>query len=197
MKSNSTLGHDDPVLNRAGYRRLAWLGVAVLAAAVAAQFAASNWRQSFTISLFLISAVAFLVSRRRLPNVFSLLFVIAALMNAAGWAFDWFTRIPLYDPVTHAYTTFSITLAISFLTYAWVHLKAQQQDLYFGLFVAAVGLSLGALWEIVEWSFGAQQTYRSVVIDLIADSVGAAAAGWLGVVVLKRIAKSPGGKNLR
>lgn len=164
-------------LDARGYRIAAWIGVVLLAAAAAVTLIMGRWWGSAGLAAFLVGAVAFLMWQSRLPALFSLLFVLAAILNACGWVFNFWDRIPYYDPVTHAYTTFATALALGFLAYYSVTVHFRERGWLFALSVASFGLSLGGLWEIFEWSISVKQTYQSVAIDLIADTLGALVAG--------------------
>ncbi len=60
------------------------------------------------VAVFLALSFAHLLRSERRPTVFDVLF---ALAGALGFVFDLFSEIVPYDELTHAYTTFSVSLA--------------------------------------------------------------------------------------
>lgn len=166
-------------LNSDIYRIGAWIGVVLLGGAAVMTALRGRWQGAALLAVFLIGSIVFLKWRSRLPDIFSLLFVLAAILNAAGWVFDLWDRIAFYDPFTHAYTSFSITLALGFALYYSVLVQFEEHSWLFVLSVAALGVSLGSLWEIVEWLLDVEQTYTTLVTDLIMNSLGAVSAGLL------------------
>lgn len=169
------------VLESKGYQFAAWACIAAVAAGTVLEAVRQDWSGVIFMSVFLLSAVVFVLQRSRLPLLFSFLFALAALINGAGWVFNFWERIPGYDPVAHAFTTFAGALAIGFLTFHSTRMHFQEHGWSFAISIAAFGLALGGLWEIFEWSIGVEQTYQSVVVDLIADSIGSLIAGGLAV----------------
>lgn len=176
-----------------GYQIAGWVGVVFLLVATAAAGMTERWWGLAGLALVSVAAVVFLLLRSRLPSLFSLLFVVAGILNGLGWVFNMWQRVPYFDPFTHAFTSFGVTLAIGYLVYGSVTLHVRRYATFlFALNVAALGVSLGAGWEIFEWSIGVPQTYQSVAIDLIADLIGAAAAAALAVYAFTRVGTERG-----
>ena len=173
-------------MNAHGFRIAAWIGLIPLVGAMIYLATLQRWFDVLILAIFLVLAVGFLLARERLPTIFSFLFVVAAILNGFGFALNMWDRIPYYDPFTHAYTTFAITLAVGFLTYYSVRVHFFAHGLAFAVAVGSLGLALGALWEIFEWSVSIPQTYRTVAIDLIMDTLGAVAAAILAAWITKR-----------
>jgi hypothetical protein len=69
------------------------------------------------VAVFLALSFAHLLRSERRPALFDVLFALAALAGALGYAFDLFGEIVPYDELTHAFTTFSVSLAFYFLFY--------------------------------------------------------------------------------
>lgn len=86
---------------------------------------------------------------------------------------------------------------VELLLHGVVLVGAERRPLLFVLTLAAIGLGLGALWEIGEWVFdlvaagdiikGKQDT----MIDLVVDTFGAIAAGVLMLQLRKGQWNSP------
>lgn len=120
------------------------------------------------------------------------LLLVAVAANAAGYLFNLYPRFAWFDEVVHAYTTFALTLVIALYLYGAVLAGARAHAFLLVLVIAALGLALGALWEVAEWGYdllargnvikGKQDT----IIDLVVDTAGALAAGWVARGMLRR-----------
>lgn len=174
-----------------GYRRLAWIGQGLLGLAVVWVIAQGQWPQALTLALFLGASIIFVLQEDRLPTLFDFLFVLAALLNAAGWAWGLFNKPGLYDEIVHGYTIFALTLAISFLVYGSMLEIFRQHTVLYLVTVISFGIAIGALWEVVEWT--AEQLLSTQVIpslddtitDLIMDTIGAVLAAVLSLWALR------------
>jgi hypothetical protein len=162
-------------LQNKGYTILAWVGVALLALALLVVAARSNWFGAALLLLFIAASIAFILAEDRLPSLFNLLFVVAAILNAAGWVWSLYGKIPGYDEFTHFFTSFAGTLSLGFLTFYAVRTHFQDHRLHFMLVIASFGITLGAFWEIFEWAL--LKELPNPVFDMIMDSLGAIAAG--------------------
>lgn len=168
--------------NWRGYRIAAWIGQALLGVAVLAAIIQGNGMNAVALAGFLITSLIFVVRDDRLPTLFDFLFVVAALLNAGGWVWGLFYQPGPYDEMTHAFTMFAITLALSFLVYRPMLTIFRQHKLLYLLPIASFGIAIGALWEVAEWSAGkilATEVIESLddtITDLIMDSIGAGLA---------------------
>ncbi len=119
------------------------------------------------------------------------LLVVAALLNAAGWGWELFKMPGPYDEITHAFTIFAITLAFGVLAPGPLLTGLAGHPILFVLIIAALGIALGALWEVTEWvadKIVAAQVVKALddtIIDLIMDSAGAVLAGLLSRWILR------------
>jgi hypothetical protein len=176
--------------NWRGYRTAAWVGVALLVGAIMFTLVQGQWMAAAPLVGFVAVAILFIKLEDRLPTLFDLLFVIAALVNAGGWAFKWYNTIGLYDEIAHGFTTFALTLACGYLAYRKMLTNFHDHRLLFVLTVASFGIAIGALWEIAEWVsdfFVASTVVESIddiIDDLILDSLGAIIAGILSLWAL-------------
>ena len=123
-----------------------------------------------------------------LPNAFDLFVAVAALLNAFGFAFNFYTSLWLYDEAAHAFTVFSLTLASFFLLYRG---RVRER----GALATAVftfGVAAGAFWELLEWTAGLVLGVRvnsgldDAMTDLLANGAGALAAALLALAVRGR-----------
>jgi len=168
--------------NWRGYRVAAWVGQALLTIAVIAALSQGKWQNALGLALFLVASLAFVVMVDRLPTLFDFLFVLAALLNAGGWVLGLFYQPGLYDEIVHAFTNFAVTLALSFLAYSSMLIIFRNHKLLYLLTITSLGIAIGALWEVAEWTAGIVlsteviESLNDTIIDLIMDSLGAAIA---------------------
>lgn len=178
-------------LDDRNYVRAAWAGVALMGAALAVLLAFGRWWGAAQMLVFLALAIGFLGSGERLPRLFDLLFVLAALINAAGWIWDLFERIGPYDQVAHFFTTFALSAAIGFALYHSLLLHFREHSLLFVLTVASFGMAVGGVWEIIEWIFGVIGTLQDTISDLSMDLFGAVLGGLFASWALRTRNHSP------
>lgn len=167
------------------YRQLAWVGVMLIAGAIVVALLQAKFIGALTLVGFLIAAIGFILLDDQLPNLFDLLFVLAALLNAGGWVWDLFHLPGPYDEITHAYTTFALTLALSFLVYGALLTSFYDHRLVFVLAIASFGISIGAIWEVTEWLIGVIDNLQDTLMDLVMDSIGALLAALFSLVALQ------------
>ncbi len=173
----------DPALSGAGWRALGWLGVVGLGVGlIVALWTGGAW----SMAAFLGMSLAVMLFDRRLPDVIVVMLVLAAFLNAYGWVFNWFHAVVAYDELVHAYTTGAVVLALALLL--WRREMFPARTGAFVLATAALGLALGVAWEIVEMIFINLRPFDTVV-DLIMDTLGAAAGGLFGAWVVHRQAR--------
>jgi len=177
--------------NWRGYRIAAWIGQGFLGVAVVAAAVQGNGLNAIALAGFLIASLIFVVKDDRLPTLFDFLFVVAALLNAGGWVWRLFYQPGPYDEITHAFTTFAITLALSFLVYRSMLTVFRQHKILYLLTIASFGIAIGALWEVAEWTSGivlATEVIGSLddtIVDLIMDSLGAGLAAIVSLWALQ------------
>jgi hypothetical protein len=175
-----------------GYRFAAWIGQTLLGIAVITAAVQGKWQNAIALGLFLIVSLIFVLKDDKLPTLFDFLFVLAALLNAGGWVWGWFYAPGPYDELVHGFTTFAITLALSFLSYSSMLPIFRQHTLLYLLTVTSFGIAIGALWEITEWSAGkflSTEVIGSVddtVIDLIMDALGSGLAAMTSIWALQK-----------
>ena len=136
------------------------------------------------ITVFLTLSFAHLLRSERRPAFFDVVFALAALAGALGYAFDLFGEIVPYDELTHAFTTFSVSLAFYFLFYGGA--VPERRAVALGSSVFTLGVTVGAYWEIFEWFFVGKYTLADTISDLLVDSAGALAAALVALVLRRR-----------
>jgi hypothetical protein len=173
--------------NWKGYRTLAWLLQGLLAIAIVVMLFQANWLAAITLSGFLLISFLFVKLEHKLPSLFDLIFMVAALINAGGWAWDLYNKPGPYDEIAHFFTMFAITLAFGFLLYRELMESFYDHPVMFVLTIASLGIAIGALWEVVEWlaDFVTPKQIVSglfdTITDIILDSAGAVLAALLNL----------------
>ena len=166
-------------------------GAAAVAFAVAGDAAGA-----FNLGL----AFAILVGARfaDLPRIYDLALIVALAFTQGGEALNLYDALPWYDRVVHVVVPM-LSSQVFYLCLARIEVMPdpRQETLprhEAGMFVAvfSLGLAVGALWEIFEWSsdglFGSNlsEGNTDTVGDLIADAAGSLARGALMVLWAKR-----------
>ena len=136
------------------------------------------------VAVFLALSFAHLLRSERRPAFFDVVFALAALAGALGYVFDLFGEIVPYDELTHAFTTFAVSLAFYFLFYGGA--VPERRAVALGSSVFTLGVTVGAYWEIFEWFFVGKYTMADTISDLLVDSIGALAAALVALVLRRR-----------
>ena len=168
----------------------------VFAAGALAFAAAGDAAAAFNLGL----AFAVLVGARlaNLPRLYDLAAIVALMFTQGGEALGLYDAIEWYDRVVH-FVVPLLASQIIYLCLARIEVMPDpsQETLprhEAGMLVAvfALGLAVGALWEIFEWSsdglFGSElsEGNADTVGDLIADACGSLAGGALMVLWSRR-----------
>jgi hypothetical protein len=170
-----------------GYRMAAWGGQALLGATILLVLFQRQWLAAAALGGFLLASYLFVALERKLPSLFDLLFVIAALINAGGWAWDLYNQPGPYDEIAHFYTIFAITLALGYSLYGGLRVSFYGHRVLFVVMIASLGIAIGSLWEVAEWVadfFVPKQIVSGLfdtITDIILDSAGAFLAALLNL----------------
>jgi hypothetical protein len=173
--------------NWEGYRIVAWVGQGLLAIAIVVMLIRGEWLAALTLGAFLVISYLFVAFERKLPTLFDLVFVFAALINAGGWTWNLYNQPGPYDEIAHFYTIFAITLASGYMLYSELMESFYDHRFLFVLTIASLGIALGALWEVAEWlaDFATPRQIVSglfdTITDIILDSGGAVLAALLNL----------------
>ena len=156
----------------------------VLCLLLAALIVLGDLTAALIVAVFLVLSFAHLLRRDRRPAIFDVLFALAALAGALGYTLDLFGEIVPYDELTHAFTTFSVSLAFYFLFYGGA--VPEQRAVALATSVFTLSVSVGAYWEIFEWFFVGHYTMADTINDLLVDSAGALAAALVALALRRR-----------
>jgi hypothetical protein len=177
-----------------GYRIIAWACQALLAAAIVVMLVQRQWWPAGALTGFLVISYLFVAFEHRLPALFDLVFMIAALINASGWAWDLYNKPGPVDEIAHFFTIFAITLAAGYLLYNRLAVGFFDHRVLFLITIASLGIALGALWEVAEWLADfviAKQIVSGLpdtITDIMLDSAGAIVAALLNLKGLNELA---------
>jgi len=123
--------------------------------------------------------------------------VFCALLNAAGFAFDLFEPVPLYDEVAHLLTPLVLVAIVAEIVY-----RSGGDDEFFGtpqravITGAVVGLVGAAGWEVIELlldllGFDIDRAAPDTVFDIVLGVVGGALGAYLADHFLDRLFGRP------
>lgn len=169
------------------YRLIAWAGSFILAGAIVYLAVQQKWAATAVLAMFLVISIGIIARRSRLPTLFEAIFVVAVVVNAAGYAWNFYKSVGFYDELAHLYTGFAVTLALGFLLYEELMDGFRDHRVMFVVTITGLGMATGALWEIFEWLYELATGYdmvgtvRDTMTDLVLDSAGAFAAALLNL----------------
>lgn len=148
-------------------------GQALLVIAIVVVLIRGQWLAAVTLGGFLLVSYLFVAFERKLPTLFDLVFVVAALINAGGWTWDLYNQPGPYDEIAHFYTIFAITLATGYMLFDELMESFYNHRFLFVLTIASLGIALGALWEVAEWlaDFATPRQIVSGLVDTITDII--------------------------
>lgn len=116
----------------------------------------------------------------------------AAVLNLIGYIGGLWSGIGWFDEFVHGYTTFAVTLAVGVFAYGRVLVGRQEHAVLLVLTIAALGLALGALWEMAEWIYDQLKPANTIkgktdtIVDLFMDTAGALVAALLCLPLLRQ-----------
>ena len=164
-------------VNSGTWRMLAWVGVVLQAVAFVAVWWLQRWGGLWTIGGFFILSLAFMLMKDRIPSLMSFLIVCAALLNAGGWAWNWFDQFVWFDEFIHTFTPFALVSALMYRLWTGDLINDAPGSGSFIFKAALIGLGLGIAWELVEMLF-LNLHVTDTFIDLVMDTIGSATGGW-------------------
>jgi hypothetical protein len=140
----------------------------------------------------IVAAIGVLVARAAdLPRLYDLAFCIAMVFTGWGEALGLYDKVSWYDNVVH-FSVPMLSAPVAYIGLARLEVVPDPRDdtgLHRGTGIFAVtlalGLAIGALWEILEWTsdntLGSrlQLSNDDTVGDLIADGLGSVAGAGL------------------
>ncbi len=167
------------------------LRLVILGGSVA--FAAAGQAKGAVV-LGLLGAVTVLARLVDLPRVYDLSLTATMALQGFGEAFGVYDRVLRFDDLVH-FTLPMLTAPVVYIALARLDVVPDPRDEthlqhYVGIFVvtAALGIAIGALWEIVEWPSDAwfstqlSEGNDDTNGDLVRDSLGSVVGAGLLVV---------------
>jgi len=168
------------------WRALAWIGVALQALAAVVARWSENLGGLWIILGFLAGSVVFLLAVRRLPSLLAFVAILAATINAGGWAWNWYVAFIWFDELVHTYSPFAIVAVLMFWFWRAGWVTARPASGKWVILAAGCGFVLGVAWEIVE-AFFIDLRLQDTIVDLMLDTIGASLGGWLSGWVIQRM----------
>lgn len=171
--------------NWQGYRVVAQVGIAVLAAAMVFVAFREKWHGVVVLAVFLLLSLYVVFHKSRLPALFETLFVLASLGNAAGYVWNLFGNFPPYDELAHFYTGFAVTLALGFLLYEELMEGFKAHRMMFVVTITSMGVALATAWEVAEWlaDFVIKKEVMGGMFDTMTDVILGAVGAFLAALL--------------
>ena len=105
---------------------------------------------------------------------------------------DLYAIFPWFDEALHAYNFFALTLLVAVYAHGVVLTGGREHGFLLVLNIAAIGLALGAAWEIAEFAYDHFIAKPNVIlpkidtiIDMLLDTAGALVAGLVCLKMLR------------
>ena len=148
---------------------------------LAALVVLGDLQAALIVAVFVGLSFAHRLRSDRRPAFFDVFFAIATLAGALGFVFGLFDEVVPYDELTHAFTTFCVSLSFYFLFYGGA--VPERRAVALGTSVFTLGVTVGAYWEIFEWFFVGHYPMSDTISDLLVDSAGALAAALVALAL--------------
>lgn len=178
-------GRNASFANSGFWRVLAWVGVALQVLAAVAALWLDHLDGIGIILGFLAGSVVLLLAARRLPSLLAFAAILAAVVNAGGWAWEWYQAVPWFDELVHTYSPLAIAAVSMFWFWRAGWVTARPGSGSWIILAAGYGLVLGVAWEILE-SFFLDLRVWDTASDLVLDTLGASIGGWLSGWVIRQ-----------
>lgn len=166
-------------LHGPAFKIVAWLGITAIGVALAFVLVQRDWPGVALLTAFMVASILFVAFENRLPAVFDTLFVLAAVVNAAGWVWNMYEQVWGYDEFAHFYTTFAVTLSLGYLSFYAMRQHFREHRWHFAVALISFGVTLGSWWEVFEWIVLKELT--DPVSDIVVDTLGAVLAAGLAI----------------
>ncbi len=183
-------------MNRAwnAYTVLTHFTVLILIAAIIDAIVHGHFVGAAALGVFAALTMLYIYKAKAHPAVLDAVLAIMMTLNAIELAWNLYNIPGPYDETAHFYTAFGVTLILGYFVSRAMHWSARRAWLYI-LIAASIGLSMGALWEIGEWSidhfnllsFKLVSGLDDTVTDMMFDTIGSL----MGAVVLYTMQRQP------
>ena len=119
--------------------------------------------------------------------------IIGAVAAIASVVFGLYAVFPWFDEALHAYNFFALTLLVAVYAHGVILTGGREHGFLLVLIIAAIGLALGAVWEIAEFAYDHFIAKPNVIlpkidtiVDMLLDTAGALVAGLVCLRMLRR-----------
>jgi len=149
---------------------------------------------SFSLFLTLIPTILARDFNVKLPWVFDVVITVSVFFHVVGGYTDWYANVPYYDHFTHFISSATVSLiGVTFLYILNFHTKiVSLPPLGFGIFTVLFSMSMGVIWEFMEWGFdlafdtGLQLGLQDTMWDFVFDTVAGVLVAVVATVKLNR-----------
>lgn len=150
------------------------------------------WGPDKVIAFLAVTGILLVPRAMRMPGPFDAAFALTMFVSTLTGAMGWYEHMMWWDKVAHFVTTGAAAAMLCLLFSAWGlvdRLFEPARVLYRTRILvqtATLGLSVAAIWEMMEWIYkdintnDPPATYLDTMVDLMAGTLGSiAAAVWL------------------
>jgi hypothetical protein len=159
------------------------LAIAAGAALLAITLATGGHGTAAVLAGFLVLGAVSARLERTVPPVATFVFASAVVYAGAGWAFDLFHRVELFDESSHVLFGFALTPVLAFVVLGPWLAAWPSHRLRLAAATVALGLAAGAAWEMAEWlvrlSTGnpaASPSLNDAITDMMLGGIGSVAS---------------------
>jgi hypothetical protein len=149
---------------------------------------------SFALFLTLVPTILERDFMIKLPLIFDIAITVSIFLHVIGGYEDFYDYVPFYDHFTHFVSAATISLIGVTLLYdlAFYVRIVKLPPLGFGIFTVLFAMSMGVVWEFLEWGFDLmvgttlQRGLYDTMLDLLFDTVAGIVIGIVSALKLSR-----------
>lgn len=164
-------------LDGTAYLAISFILLMLVATAAFVLALQQRWMDATALAALAMLGFAFLGMERMLPRMFTLLFILAALVNTAGYVFSLWHQLSYFDEAVHFFTSFTVMAAIGWIILSLT--SVEDTGTVYVLLIVGLGFVIGVFWELFEYVIGIIGSGWDTSIDILMDVAGAICAAGL------------------
>ncbi len=149
---------------------------------------------SFALFLTLVPTILERDFKMKLPLIFDIAITVSVFLHVIGGYQDFYDYVPFYDHFTHFVSAATVSLiGVTLLYDLAFHVRiVKLPPLGFGIFTVLFAMSMGMVWEFLEWGFDLmvgttlQRGLYDTMLDLLFDTVAGIVIGTVSALKLSR-----------
>ncbi|HDS44734.1 MAG TPA: hypothetical protein ENN68_01315 [Methanomicrobia archaeon] len=149
---------------------------------------------AFALFLTLVPTILERDFKMELPLIFDTTITISIFFHAIGSYHGFYYNVPFYDHFTHFVSAATVSLiGVTLLYDLAFHVRiVKLPPLGFGIFTVLFVMSMGLVWEFLEWGFDLmlgttlQRGLHDTMLDLLFDTIAGVIVGTISTLKLSR-----------